>query len=172
MNIGSVCKRRVVTIDARASFVDAARLMREHHVGALVVTAAGPDGMHVKGVVTDRDIVIDALARGPENCAGEIGSLAGKRVIAVRENDDVTVAAAAMRQHGVRRLLVTDTDDNLVGIAALDDLLDGAARQFDTLVGVIRRGVEQEAASARGQQPLGPLRIPSMGTVAWHNPVT
>ena len=54
MDMASICKRDIVSVDRAASLQQAARLMREHHVGALVVTAETPQGHQVSGVVTDR----------------------------------------------------------------------------------------------------------------------
>ena len=57
MKIASICQRRVVTIDNASSLVQAAGLMREHDVGALVVTTESSEGPRVTGVVTDRDLI-------------------------------------------------------------------------------------------------------------------
>lgn len=62
-DIGSIFRRRIVSVDAAATWVEAAGLMREHHVGALVVTQQTAEGLRVSGVVTDRDLVVDGSAR-------------------------------------------------------------------------------------------------------------
>jgi CBS domain-containing protein len=59
MDIASICQRRIVTIEADATLREAAILMRERHVGALVVTDS-TDAPRVLGVVTDRDLAISA----------------------------------------------------------------------------------------------------------------
>ena len=64
MNVESICTRDVVSLDGNEPLQRAALLMREHHVGAIVVTASRDDEVHVLGVVTDRDLVIEVLARG------------------------------------------------------------------------------------------------------------
>src|SRR5690349_15059896 len=65
MNIGSICRREAVAINASANLRAAASLMREEHVGFVVVVdgAGGSDGARVVGVLTDRDIVTAAVAR-------------------------------------------------------------------------------------------------------------
>lgn len=64
MNIGSICTRHAVTVDASSTLLEAARLMREHHVGALLVVTDVGDGEQVVGIDTDRDLVVEAMHRG------------------------------------------------------------------------------------------------------------
>lgn len=166
MNIGKLCKRRIVTIDRAGTLVQAAALMREHHVGALVVTMQTPEGAHVAGVVTDRDLVIDGLARGLAGGGVPVGELASERLVSVSEDDDLSSAIAAMREGGVRRLLVTDAELTLTGIVSLDDLMGACAGDLDGLAAVIGGGIEREVAETAAAPP-APLRVPAMGTAAW-----
>lgn len=62
MNIADICTRQLVLADKDASLQQAASLMREHHVGTLVVVEHTNAGLQAVGVVTDRDVVIDAVA--------------------------------------------------------------------------------------------------------------
>lgn len=168
MNIGSICSRRIVTIDSQASLAQAAAQMRERHVGALVVTAASPEGARVTGVVTDRDLVIHVLAQSVDGSEFPIADLANRRIASVSEKDDTSVALDVMREFGVRRLLVTGDDQQLVGIVSLDDLAAACASDMDRLARVIRSGLEREAASmAPATPPVPVLRIPSTGTAGW-----
>jgi len=73
MNIASICQRRIVTIDSSRSLAEAAALMRDRHVGALVVTAGTPEGQRVVGIATDRDLVIHVLANGLDASVVEVG---------------------------------------------------------------------------------------------------
>ena len=169
MSIGSICRRRVVSVDASSGLVEAARLMREHHVGSLVVTQQTSEGPRVNGIVTDRDLVIDVLARGLDGSGVAIGELASQRIASVSEDDDVSDALVVMQESGVRRLLVTDGEQRLIGIVSLDDLMDACAAQMDGLARVIRSGIEREVAqtSAAPQAPPLLLRIPATGTAGW-----
>jgi predicted transcriptional regulator len=173
MTIGSICSRRILTIDANRSLVEGARLMSQHHVGALVVTELSSLGVHVKGVVTDRDLVIDVLARGLDAANVEVGALANEKLVSIREQGSLGEAVAAMRASGVRRLLVTDAEQHLVGIASFDDVLGAYAEELSALAQVVRKEIERETAEAAA--PVAPprpaLHIPPMGTAGWREPI-
>jgi len=169
MKIANLCTRRVVIIDAHASLAQAATLMREHHVGALVVTSQGDEGLSVLGLVTDRDLVLNALARELDPADSRIGTLASTTLASVSEDDDVRAAITTMQRAGVRRLLVTDADGRLDGIVSLDDVVQGFANEFAALAGVIRSAMDREVSETRPTPPLPAnlLRIPSVGTAGW-----
>ncbi|MBX9793146.1 MAG: CBS domain-containing protein [Burkholderiaceae bacterium] len=172
MNIGSLCSHRIVTIDSSCSLTQAAGLMRERHVGSLVVTSATDDGTHVTGVVTDRDLVIHVLAQGIDGEQVDVGDLANRNLASVSEADDVSQALSVMQQHGVRRLLVTNADHHqLIGIVSLDDLTAACARDMERLAQVIRSGIEREAAETPVIPP-PPLRLPAMGAAGWGSAVS
>jgi CBS domain-containing protein len=169
MNIGYICKRGVVMIDSAGTLLQAADLMREHHVGALIVTTETPDGPRVSGVVTDRDLVIDVMARGLDGADVEIGQVASANIVSVSAEDDLSSAIEAMHEGGVRRLLVTNAEQRLIGIISFDDLMQACASEIEGLAKVIRNGMEREAADTLTPTPPIPLplRIPAMGTAGW-----
>lgn len=144
MNIGYICQRRIVTIDRMRNLVEAAGMMRDHHVGALVVVDDTDDKSLVAGVVTDRDIVVGALASGENPSATQVGSLVNGRVFSVSEDVALDDAIGVMRNAGVRRLLVTDSEQQLIGVVSLDDLMDALASEFNGMVSVIRTGLKHE----------------------------
>lgn len=169
MNIGTICRHRIVTVDSQAPLTQAARLMREHHVGALIVTQEGGDGPQVFGVVTDRDLVLDALASGLDGARVTVGELASPQPVSVSEDDDLDTALSLMCDSGVRRLLVVDGDRQLTGIVAFDDLVEYCVDLAAGLGQVIRNGMAREQAVSM-PLPVPPvLRIPAMGTVGWGN---
>jgi CBS domain-containing protein len=171
MNIGSICKRHLVTVDARQSLQQAATLMREHHVGALVVVETdgeGPDP-RVAGLVTDRDLAIEVLARGGDASQVPTGRLVQSRPVSVPEDADIADAVAAMQAHGVRRVLVHDARGMLVGLVSFDDLLPACVAPLAGLTDTLRKGLERETAE-RGAiaAPTRPaLRVPAVGTAGW-----
>ena len=169
MNIGTLCTRRIVTVNAASSLAQAATLMREHHVGALVVVTQTGDSQAVSGIVTDRDLVLDVLARRLDAADICIGDLARERVATVCEDDDVETAIAVMQESGVRRLLVTDADRHLSGIVAFDDLMAACARTMWELAQIVHLGIEREVAQNDKPAPPAPigLRVPAVGTAGW-----
>jgi CBS domain-containing protein len=168
MRVGSICTRRVVTIDSRGTLAEAARLMREHHVGSLVITSDPPEGSRVVGIVTDRDLVVGVVASGLDTNIVTIGDLARPRIATVAEDDDISTAIEAMKASGVRRLVVTNAERHLSGIVSLDDLLLACARDMAGLAGVIRSGAEREAGESAAPAPAPrTLHVPAMGTAGW-----
>jgi CBS domain-containing protein len=171
MTMGSICKRHIVTIDAKASLRQAAVLMREHHVGALVVVQAGADGTgpRVAGIVTDRDMAIEVLARDADASQISVGTLAQTRLVSVPDDADLAEGVALMQTNGMRRLLVHDTDGLLIGLVSFDDVLPACVAPLAGLADLMRTGLERELAE-RGAiaAPARPaLRIPAMGTAGW-----
>jgi CBS domain-containing protein len=171
MNIGTICSRQLVTIDAKQSLQQAALLMREHHVGALVVIDNGGDGgqPRVAGVITDRDLAIEVLARGGDAAQTAAGRLVHARVVSVPETAGLAEAVNAMQTHGLRRVLVHDAQGMLVGLVSFDDLLPACVAPLAGLAESMRKGLERETAE-RGSiaAPSRPaLRVPPMGTAGW-----
>lgn len=147
MNIETVCTRKVVTIDRAAPLRDAARLMRDRHIGALVVTGAVDGRAPVVGIVTDRDLVIDALARDLDPGRTTVGDLGTTEVMAIPAAASVADAIATMREESIRRLLVVDNEQQVVGIVTIDDLVEALAVEVTDLAEALRSGPAREAAS-------------------------
>lgn len=168
MKIGLICRRNIASIDASSTVEEAASLMREKHVGALVVTSAADDGQHVRGIVTDRDMTIEVLACGIDGAGVRVGDLASTTLVMVSESSDSSEAIMAMQESGVRRVLVRNDDGRLAGIVALDDLLDACARDMAGLARIVRSGIERESLeSTIGSPPAPTLRVPAIGTASW-----
>lgn len=166
MNISSICTRRMVSVDGDSTLAQAAAMMREQHVGALIVTQPMDGGACVTGVVTDRDMVVEVLAQGIDPGGIRVADLASQTLASAREDMDLSGAMAVMETHGVRRLLVTDAQDEVVGVVSLDDLMDACAKELAGLSRVIRSGMQRESAELDDAQPPSPLplRFPAVGT--------
>lgn len=100
------------------TLVDAARLLKSLDVGALPI--CGED-QRLKGMLTDRDIVVKCLAEGGDPATTTAGQLAQGKPITIGADDDVREALETMRRHQVRRLPVIDGHD-LVGIISQADV--------------------------------------------------
>ena len=147
MAVGEICNREVVIAKKTLSVVDAARLMRKHHVGDLVVVEEKNGRRHPVGIVTDRDIVVEVVAAGVNPDALKVGDIMGPEVATVRESEGLFEALRYMRDKGVRRMPVVDRDDGLVGILTLDDLLGLLAEEMTELAKLVSHERQREAAS-------------------------
>lgn len=123
MRIADSCTRQVVTATADATLAEIAKLMRNQHVGTVVIV----EGRKPVGIVTDRDIVIETIACGLDARTLVAGEMMTTSPTVVPEEEDATWALKVMRDRGVRRLPVVNGAGTLVGILALDDLLQTSA---------------------------------------------
>lgn len=155
MNIDQICKREIVTIAAGESLRNAATLMRSRHVGALVVTTTHGERDQAVGVITDRDLTIEILSRDLDPGEVKVAQLASRRLVAVAGSAGIAEAVAAMREAGVRRLLVTGPDGQIAGFVSSDDLLDALAAELSGLADALRSGIARESTE-RG--PIAPPR--------------
>ncbi|MDP3252760.1 MAG: CBS domain-containing protein [Hydrogenophaga sp.] len=170
MQVGSVCSREIVTVDAQSSVAEAASLMREHHVGAVVVTQQAASSVHVCGIVTDRDLVIRVLTDPNANRLDPVSQCAQGSLAVLLEDDGLEEAVEAMKQRGVRRLLVKDANDRLTGVLSLDDLIKVFSVQLAGLSNAIQVGLTQERRSAEAAEvaTASPeMRFPCFGTGTW-----
>jgi CBS domain-containing protein len=115
--------REIMTPDAECvragdTLVDAARKMADLGVGALPVCG---DDDRLKGMVTDRDIVVECIARGGDPTTTTAGSLADGKPVTIGADDPVEEALATMASYKVRRLPVIDGHD-LVGMISQADV--------------------------------------------------
>ena len=147
MAVGEICNREVVIAKKTLSVVDAAQLMRKHHVGDLVVVEEKNGRRHPVGIVTDRDIVVEVVAAGVNPDALKVGDIMGPEVATVRESEGLFEALRYMRGKGVRRMPVVDRDGGLVGILTLDDLLGLLAEEMTELAKLVSHERQREAAS-------------------------
>jgi CBS domain-containing protein len=130
MGIGEICSREVVFARRGELVRDAARLMREHHVGALVVVDER-EGLRVPvGVVTDRDIVVAVVAKGLDADGLRVEELMSGELATAADTEGISECIARMRARGVRRMPVVDARGALVGILSADDLLDLLAEEL------------------------------------------
>ncbi|GAA3752110.1 CBS domain-containing protein [Plantactinospora mayteni] len=118
VRVRDVMTRRIVYLPAATTLDEAARAMRDADIGDVVVT----DGSSLFGMVTDRDIVIRAVAEGRDARRTTIGSVTPRDIVMIEQNSTAAEAATLMRDRSVRRILVCDNDRQLVGIVSLGDL--------------------------------------------------
>jgi len=144
MAIGEFCNREVVFATRRMSVADAAQLMRQHHVGDLVVVDE-VDGRRVPiGIVTDRDIAVEIVAKSLDFNAFSVEDIMSPQLISVPGSEGVFETIQLMRAKGIRRIPVVDRDGGLEGIVSADDILDLLAEEMSELAKVAPRGHAHE----------------------------
>ncbi|HXX13116.1 MAG TPA: CBS domain-containing protein [Burkholderiales bacterium] len=144
MAIGEICNREVVFARRDESVKSAAELMREHHVGDLVIVEEA-NGQRVPcGVLTDRDIVVGVVAKGLDPDTLEVAEVAGSELVLARESDGVAETIELMRAKGVRRVPIVDARGSLVGIVTADDIVDLLAEELTAVAGIVSREQRRE----------------------------
>lgn len=145
MAIGEICSREVVVVKRDETVKTAAKLMRQQHVGSVVVVEERSGKRLPAGILTDRDIVVAVVALGLDPDAFQAGDVMSAELISVREDAGVAETTELMRMKGVRRLPVTDSGGALVGIIASDDLVSLLAEEMSALATMVSREHKREA---------------------------
>ena len=117
MKVSDVMTPNPRTVTLSDTIQAVAKIMRDEDTGAVPVVE---DGSHVVGMITDRDIVIRAVADGDMECT--VDDIVTDDVVFATPNMSTAEAAELMSEHQVRRLPVVDEDENIVGIVSLGDL--------------------------------------------------
>ena len=145
MALGEICSREVVIARKGESVRAAAQLMREHHVGALVIVEERDGSRFPAGIITDRDIAVAIVAKGLDADLLKVEEVIAGELITARETDGVSQTIEAMRAKGVRRIPVVDARGSLVGIVTADDFLDLLAEELTALARIVSREQRREA---------------------------
>jgi CBS domain-containing protein len=120
MSLDRFCRKQLVTVRPDDTAQRAAELMRERHVGSVLVV---DDEQHPIGVLTDRDLVCRAMAEKRDATRTPVSELMSKDPAVAKKSELIDEAALRMRQLGVRRLPVVDELGRAAGIVTLDDLM-------------------------------------------------
>jgi len=149
MLLKSICTPDVVSCGPATTVQAAAVLMRSKHTGDLVVVDDPEQDKVPLGIITDRDIVVEVLAKGLNPATTTVRSLLRTPVIIAHEHEDASEALERMRTHGVRRLPVVGSGGRLAGIITLDDVLKLAAADLNALVDIVGKEQVREHRSRR-----------------------
>lgn len=149
MSIGEICNREVVFARPDESVRSAALLMREHHVGSLVVVDESGGKRIPAGILTDRDIAVGVVALGLDPEATLVDAVMSPEVVVEREDAGVAETVALMRRKGLRRLPVVDRTGSLVGLVSADDLLELLAEELTGLASMVAREQRRETEQRR-----------------------
>ena len=143
MQLKDVMTRNVEVVHPDATLQEAAAKMDALDVGPLPVS----DGTQVLGVLTDRDITVRATATGQDPKVARVRDFMSRDMVYAFEDQDVMEAARLMQEKQVRRLLVLDRDNRLVGIVSLGDL--AVQTGDDRLTAVTLEGVSEPSQPDR-----------------------
>jgi CBS domain-containing protein len=141
MTVGKVCSREVVVASKDSTIIDVARLMRQHHVGDVVIVDSNGNGDQPKpiGIITDRDIVVELIACEVSFDAVSVGDVMSFELTTAREQDSIWKTLHRLRTKGVRRIPVVNDEGGLEGILTVDDLLELLAEELILLAKVPAR---------------------------------
>jgi len=141
MRAGELCIRDVVTAFEDESALDVARRMAEYRVGDVIVVADQPPALpRPIGIVTDRDLVVQVLARPDRVPANvRVADVMRRELVVAREDDDIEHIVAQMREAVIRRIPIVDADDGLQGLLSIDDVLGWMRDQLDAATETVER---------------------------------
>lgn len=126
MKAKDIMSRDIITVKESSSICEVAKIMKEKDIGFIPIS----NEKNIIGVVTDRDLVCNALAN---NCdiKKEIKEYMTRKVISVNTEDNVSKILSTMRKNKIKRVLVTDDNKKLVGIVSFSDILNN--NEFEIL---------------------------------------
>jgi CBS domain-containing protein len=122
----------VAVVEPETSALVVAKIMRQHHVGALVVVDAQEKTRPV-GIVTDRDLVLELMAEGLDPAVFTAGDIMTVDLVIATPNMDAMEVVQLMKKHRLRRLIMTDKKGQLAGIITLEDVLELLTRELADL---------------------------------------
>lgn len=139
MSVGRICNRTTIIARKQDSVVETAKVMRENHVGSVIVVDDAGGAPTPIGIITDRDLVLEVIAAELDPETVTAGDLVASELVAAREDDSLWDTMQRMQAHGVRRMPVVDPQGHLIGIITVDDLLELLSLELNELTQVIAR---------------------------------
>ncbi len=149
MSVGEICNREVVICQSDESIQDAAKLMRDQHVGDVIIVENRENGPVPVGILTDRDIVVELIAEAVDPTSVTIADVMSGDLMTAREDENILATMERMRDKGVRRIPVVNRHGGLEGIFAVDDLIELIAEQLSDLVRLFGRELKHERAARK-----------------------
>ena len=151
MKVGEHCNRYAVTIKPDAALPEAAAVMREKHVGFLVVVDDSEPWRRVPvGVLTDRDIVVQVFAPGAKAESLAVADVMTRNPVMANDQDDLGELLNRLREAGVRRAPVVDVHGGLIGVIAMDDAIELVTDLLCDISGLIRQEQRVERRQRAG----------------------
>ncbi len=133
MTVGKFCNREVIIAEKNITVTEVAKLMRQHHVGDVVVVDSSGGKTKPIGILTDRDVVIELIACDVAPDSVSAGDVMSYELVTAREGDSIWDTLQKMRAKGIRRIPVVNETGELEGILSVDDLLELFAEEINLL---------------------------------------
>ncbi len=134
MSVGKACTRSVVTVRPEETVHEAAKRMAHHEVGTLVVI----EGNKPVGILTDRDLVIRVMAKESLPLHDLVRDVMTSHPVCISEHMPLVEALVRMRGYQVRRLVVVNDAQAVVGVVSLDDVLLRLGEEQQAVAGLMR----------------------------------
>ena len=134
MTVGRICVREVEIVASDETLQTAASQMRDRKIGALIVL---DEDKKPVGILTDRDVTIRVVADGLDCRQMTVADAMTELPYSITEETSIEDALAKMRRGPYRRLPVVNREHQLVGLLALDDILDLLSEEFSTIRGIL-----------------------------------
>ena len=149
MPVSEICNREVVVVQRNDTALEAAKLMRQHHVGDVLVVE-DRNGIRVPvGIITDRDLIMEIMAPELDGSVITVGDIMAQALVTVKGSTGIFEAIQYMRQKAVRRLPIINEGGGLIGILTLDDLLELLSEELLDIAKLVRNEQQKETRSRR-----------------------
>lgn len=143
LSAADICRTDIITAEEHTSLYEVSRLMREHHIGDVVITRSGDSRKKPIGILTDRDIVVHGIACDVDLDEVTAGDLSKQDLVTVRPEAGISEIVSTMNAHAVRRVIV-DGDFGFNGIITFDDILWALSSIVNNLSAVTERQIQRE----------------------------
>jgi len=144
MQVSELCNRNTVAVDKGSSILAAAQAMRANHVGDVIVSESADGVDRPVGILTDRDIVVEVIAKGVDPDTVTAGDIMSLTIATTQSDADVFETLRFMGIKGIRRIPVVDASGALFGILSVDDIMRLLAKEIGFLADITARQIERE----------------------------
>jgi CBS domain-containing protein len=149
MPISDLCSRSLICVEPGASLHCAARVMKKHHVGDVVVVEQNGKDRPV-GILTDRDIVLNVVAENRPT-SGRVDEFMSKDIVTVNQSEGIAAVIDKMEREGVRRVIVMDDEGNACGLVSCDDLIQLLAREMHGIGRLVEKQLQGDTENRHSQ---------------------
>jgi CBS domain-containing protein len=144
MNVGQICRARLVKAAQNTPLSEVAQLMSTQHVGAVVVTDGDGEKAPLAGIITDRDIVSAQLDQAKDLSSLSAGAAMTRNVLTLAKDESIDGAIAHMRARGVRRAPIVSAEGIPIGLVSVDDLIAQLSFKLFSIAGIVSQQSQRE----------------------------